>query len=182
MEKKQKIEIGLAVLIILALICVLVWIIYPREIQEDVIVDENGNIVVENDTDYTPTVDYSIYPESAVTIARVFAERFGSFSNQAGYINVMSVMDISTESLQMRLDKIINDAMDDDSGTYYGVSTIVLSSEQVSATDAQEVFRVLTQRKESIESPENTTIRYQTMVITLVKDGDNWLVDDFVWQ
>ncbi|MBU4315538.1 hypothetical protein KJ673_04025 [Patescibacteria group bacterium] len=180
MERKQKIEISVAVVIIIALVCILAWILYPN--KDSVVPGAQDSEQVVIDGEVVPSLDYSAYPQSASTIARVFVERFGSFSNQNSYENVQSVMDIASSSLKQRLTKIINDATLEDDSVYYGVSTHILSVDQVSATDSLEKIEVLTQREESIESPANTTVRYQTMAVTLVKEGDSWLVDDFVWE
>ncbi len=181
MERKQKIEIGIALIIILALAGLLAWIFYAGDDidlapsagnQDQVIID--GQVV--------PSLDYSLYPQSAQTIARVFAERFGSFSNKADYENVDSVMSIATSALQAKLFEVVEGVSNDANDSYYGISTHVLSVNLMSGDEVSEVYEVLTQREESIDSPSNTTIRYQTMTLTLVKEGESWLVDNFVWE
>lgn len=178
MERKQKIEIGIAVLIIIVLIGVLWWVLLPG--SSDLIPGSDSGTGQATEDQQEPAIDYSAYETTASTIARVFVERFGSFSNQADYANVISVMDIATSSLQSKLEAMMS--KDQDTDVYYGISTRVLSIDQVSATETQEVLEVMTQREESFETPANTTIRYQTMKLTLVKDGGSWLVSDFVWE
>ncbi|HAL50543.1 MAG: hypothetical protein UU40_C0025G0006 [Candidatus Uhrbacteria bacterium GW2011_GWD2_41_121] len=178
MERKEKIEIGIAVLVIVVLVGVLWWVLQSG--SSDLVPSIDSGTDQATEDQQTPVIDYTAYETTASTIARVFVERFGSFSNQADYENVNAVMDIATSTLQNQLKTIMSKEQDTD--VYYGISTRVLSIDQVSITDTQEVLEVMTQREESIESPANTTIRYQSMKLTLVKNGDSWLVNDFVWE
>lgn len=179
MERKHKFEILLAIILIVLLIALVWWLLVSRGGEADVLVDEQeqGQGVIPGQE----PLDLTGYEEDASTIARVFVERFGSFSNHSAYENVSSVMDISTSSLQSRLDDLVNSTSADNGAVYYGVSTYVVSITQKEVTETLEVLSVLTQREESIDSPSNTTVKYQTMEITLVKEGGEWLVDDFEW-
>ena len=179
MEKKQKFEILLAILLIVLLVGLVWWLVGSKDDQVDPTVDEDSQV-----QDVLPgqePLDLTGYEEDASTIARVFVERFGSFSNHSDYENVSSVMDIATSSLQDRLGLLVDGASADDGAVYYGGSTYVISIDQVEVTDVREVLEVMTQREESIDSPSNATVKYQTMALTLVKLGDEWFVDDFEW-
>lgn len=178
MERKTKIEIGIAVLIIIALVGVLWWVL--RSDSSDLVPGSDSGTGQATEDIQEPAIDYSAYETTASTIARVFVERFGSFSNQADYENIVSVKSIATNSLQSQLESIMSKEQDTD--VYYGISTRVLSINEVSTTDTEEILEVMTQREESIESPANATIRYQTIKLTLVKVGSSWLVDSFEWM
>ena len=178
MERKHKFEILFAIILIAFLIGVVWWLLRP-DIDDGQVVDEDSQMQgIELGQE---PLDLDGYEEDASTIARVFVERFGSFSNHGDYENVDAVMDLATESLQVRLNELVDEASSDDGSVYYGVSTYVLSIDQVEVSDTQEVLEVLTQREESFETPGNTSVKYQTMQLTMTKVADQWLVDDFQW-
>jgi len=179
MERKHKFEILLALGLIILLVIAIWWLLSPDP-QEDA-GSITGDDQVQDIQEYQEPLDLTGYEVSASTIARVFVERFASFSNHGDYENVGSVMDISTVALQDRLQDLIDDVSNDDGSIYYGVSTFILSISQIEVSETREVLEVLTQREESIESPSDSTVRYQTMEVTLVKQGDEWFVDDFEW-
>ena len=68
------------------------------------------------------------------------------------------------------------------SEAYYGVSTTVIGLTKQVVTDDEVEFLVTTQRRESIDSPANTVVKYQDINVTLVPSGDTWLVSDFSWS
>lgn len=177
MERKHKIEILLAILLILILIGVVWWLV-GSDGEKAIVVDEDGQV---QEIESMEPMDLNGYEEDASTIARVFVERFASFSNHSNYENVDSVMDISTESLQSYLQDLMESASNDDGSVYYGVSTYVISVSQVEVSDTREVLEVLTQREESFDTPGNTSVKYQTMQLTMLKQGDEWFVDSFEW-
>lgn len=179
MERKRLWEIVIAIVIILLLIVAVWWLLRSSSGQDRVTPEQDepgqGQVIGGE------PLDLSGYEQSASTIARVFVERFGSFSNGGDYQNIDVVMDIATDALQARLQDLINTSDTDHTSAYYGISTHVLSIHQVEVSDRQEVLEVLVQREESIDSPANTSVKYQTIRLTLVKDGTSWLVDDFIW-
>ena len=182
MTRRHKIEVLVAILILIGLIVVL-WLIFrggdDEQVREEEVVtleeleitDENGEVIIIEDL-----------PVEASTVARVFVERFGSFSSENGYTNIDEVLSLATESLQSDLASLAADARSEGSDSYYGISTRVLSVSTVSSTDTTQIMSVVTQREESIDSPANTSVRYQTIALTLVADGDSWLVDAFAWE
>ncbi len=178
MERKRKFEILFAIILIILLVGVVWWLLRPEPVNDQGSFTDDGQM---QDFESIEPLDLDGYEEDASTIARVFVERFGSFSNHGDYENVDAVMDIATSSLQSRLEDLAEDASGDGNAVYYGVSTYVISITQIEVSDTQEVLEVLTQREESIESPENTSVKYQTIEVTLVKEGEEWLVDDFEW-
>ena len=181
MERKQKIEILIAILVILGLIALLVWYFM-----------RSGSPVEEPDTDTDTTqqidqgtepsqIDVSTLPDRPETIARAFVERFGSFSSESGYGNIEDVLVLATDSLQNRLASLAQDARSQDSDTYYGVSTTIVIMDLVENLDSQRTYVITTQREEAIDNPGNTSIRYQDIELTLVSSADTWLVSDFSW-
>ncbi len=181
MERKHKIEIIIAVLILLGL-AVLLWWYFARPVIEEQRLEEEELERLDEDGDgEIDTIDTSDLPDQPETIARVFVERFGSFSSESGYENIDDILVLATSSLQSQLEAIADEARSQDSGAYYGVSTTVLTIEEVSASETSMSYVITTQREESIDSPANTSIRYQEIELTLVASGDTWLISSFAW-
>lgn len=116
------------------------------------------------------------------TVVRTFVERLGSYSNQAKASNIDDIVELSTEALQPRLILLADQARSNSGDGYYGVSTYVIAMNEIARDDQNVSYTVTTQRHESIDSPANTTMIYQDIQVSLVKNGVDWLVSDFQWQ
>ncbi len=115
-------------------------------------------------------------------VARAFVERFGSFSNQSGYGNIDDVLALSTEQLKPELRRIAEDARAEEDEAFYGVSTQVVGVATETAEGGRVTLRVGTQRVESIDSPANSSVKRQDILVDLVETERGWLVDGFTWQ
>lgn len=184
MEKRHKIEIAVALAVLIGLFVLLFFLL--RAPQATTPTNTNTGTVPVSDTklDVSP-VDAADVPAqhtvSAQTIARNFVERFGSFSSETNYINVDDVMPLATEALQRRLQELADAARENASDTYYGVSTRAIIFTVEEESEMAITMRITTQREESIDSPANTSVRNQDIRLALVKDGDDWRVDSFTW-
>lgn len=181
MERKQKIEIIIAILILLGLAVLLWWYLARPVVEEQRQEEERLEQLDENGDGAVDTIDTSDLPDQPETIARVFVERFGSFSSESGYENIDDILVLATSALQGRLQTIADQARAQGSEAYYGVSTAVLTIEEVAASNTSMSYVITTQREESIDSPGNTSIRYQEIEVTLSASGDTWLVSSFTW-
>ena len=185
MDRKHKIEVIVATTVLVTLCVVLVIFLISSKNQKDkskvaqpVVIEE-----ILTPEQVAPTgVPARNKEAEANVIARSFVERFGSFSSQANYVNINDVKLLATEGLKERLDSIALKAKSVSGGAYYGVSTKVIAVEELTKTDAVAEFKMKTQRQETIDFPSNMSIRYQDIMVDLVKVGDRWLVSDFVWK
>jgi len=116
------------------------------------------------------------------TAAMIFVERFASYSSESNFANVTDVLPLVTSSLATSIQAVAAEqrAKGVDQA-YYGISTKVISQNVKEQTDAAATILVSTQRQEAIGGPTNTTVRYQDITVSLVKEGDAWKVNDFVW-
>lgn len=182
MENRQKAEIGVAILVILALF-VLLYVLTRQASAPAPTTDDT--VPIADDRPDVAEVDAEDIPAESVVSARTvvanFVERFGSYSTDADYANVEDVMSLATDALRSRLDELAEEARKTVSESFYGVSTHALIFAIENETDAAMTWKVTTQREESIGSRANTSVRNQDIRVELVKDGDNWLVDDFAW-
>jgi hypothetical protein len=116
------------------------------------------------------------------TVAKLFAERYGSYSTEAQFQNIRDVLPIASASYAAQLQAQIASAKEPTA--YYGVTTVVLSVTVDQMDDAAGTGHatVSTQRTESKGSPQDKTVSYQKLVLTFVKEGGQWKVDSSKWE
>ncbi|MCR4312235.1 MAG: hypothetical protein NUV56_03045 [Candidatus Uhrbacteria bacterium] len=188
METRKKIEIIAAAIVLVVFIVALV--LFLRKPAEEIAVGEDeADIQLETSPDRAARAD-EVEPAdipkdstvSANTIARTFVERFGSFSSESDYANIEDISSLATDAFQVELNDIIEQARRNADGAYYGISSIVITTKVVNETDTTMTLQMTAQREEAIDDPSNVNIRYQDIIVDLVKEGDDWLIDGFTWQ
>ncbi len=120
-----------------------------------------------------------------ISLALPFAERFGSYSNQANYANLEDLLPFMTETMQTWAKEKIAAAESGEIPTLYkGVTTRALSQLVISLDEknGSAQVKVSTQRKELIGTSTNFKVYNQDLLITFAKDDTAWLVDSAVWQ
>lgn len=194
MERKTKIELGLAIaVLIFALAFFIFWMTRAKPVaviaepvaQENIPASKDKTVKKSSGTTSAPasSAEPVVTGTSAVTVARTFVERLGSYSSEADAVNLTDILPLATTSLQKTLSDTAKKVRASSSGAYYGISTLVVTAPKtVSATDTETVLTMTTQRQESTGTPGNTTIQYQNITLTLVKSGTTWLVDSYTWK
>ena len=184
MERKKVIEYVIILLIIIAVV-LLLWFLLRKESPEGFGPSPYNPQVVRDmpqavDT-FTPDrlAQGRQGPEVA---ARVFAERFGSYSNQSGYGNVSDVLELVTPELRAELTSLRTAVAGEITESFYGVNTHVVSISMPQTTSAGTILELQTQREEEVGSPGNVRVRYQKLTLTLVENGNSWLVSDYAWE
>lgn len=180
---QRKTEIIIAIVIIVAL-AILLFLWFNRAVKQAAVPTKTTpEVTTSIKTTQTPstTTSATTTQSSASTVARVFVERFGSYSTESNYTNIDDVMSLTTLDLQGRLQSLLESAQTGAQSDYYGVSTRLMSSKTEKTSDTSMTYKMSTQRQESFDSPANTSVRYQDIRVVLVKSGENWLVSDFTW-
>lgn len=188
MERRRVIEVTVAGIILLAFMFLVWWITRDKTVEQ-VVEEEKTQTLPATDTTQKPTttIDPADVPQvqevSAGTIARTFVERIGSYSSESDYQNVNDVSSIVTTELAAQLEEDAEEAraQSPDNGGYYGISTSYVGAKNIEESDAAITLLVQTQREESFGSPGNSTVRYQTVEVTLVKEGQDWKVSEYTW-
>lgn len=188
MERKRVIEVAIAGAILLALVFVAWWITKDSAPSS---VGEQQKTQALPTTNTTPkpatTIDPADVPRtqevSASTVVRAFVERIGSYSSESDYQNVNDVAGLVTAELAEQLEQDAENARTQapDNGGYYGISTSFVGAKNSEESETSMVFLVQTQREESFGSPGNSTVRYQTVEVTLVKEQEEWKVSEYTW-
>ncbi len=140
--------------------------------QEVVPTNNNATTVPDETTVVAPTgAELSV-------VSRIFVERYGSFSNQSKKQNLRDVWSMLTKSFQDRLNLTANTAVTAD---YSGIETRVVSISVVSQSATEAELKVKAQRSER-QADLQTKTYYQDIVLSLIKSGDQWLVDRAEWK
>ncbi len=121
-----------------------------------------------------------------IKIALSFSERFGSFSNQSEFENIKDLEVLMSNSMKNWAEQYVEEelAKRGDTSVYYGVTTKAISNEVISFDDeaGRAEIKVSAQRWEAEETPTNTKVFYQDILIKFVKQADEWKVDGAFWQ
>ncbi len=118
-------------------------------------------------------------------LAATFAERYGSYSNQASFSNLKDLVSLMTLKLKTATDNYIaSQPTLSAQVAYYGVTTKAVASKllTVNETSGQAEVVVSTQRLTSQGSTVNPKVTYQDLKLQLVKTDDGWKVDSAAWQ
>lgn len=116
-------------------------------------------------------------------LAKIFVERFGSNSSQTPNQNITDSIELATASMQTWLKSQMKAPTRD----YVGEVTEVLASRlsektATNATVAIEAQQTVEAKKDGAVGATNREIKQRKGRVTLVKTGNDWLVDGLYWD
>lgn len=113
-----------------------------------------------------------------VQLAKVFVERYGTYSSDNNFQNIKEVESLVTRSLWSKISEPMNSKTTTQG--FVGVTTKAISMDLASWSDSKATVEVKTTRTE--ERNGVMTTKYQNATAGLVKQNSFWLVDSFVWN
>ncbi len=123
-----------------------------------------------------PTAEPFSQEVYAKQVARIFVERFASFSNQNNNQHLADVLPLATDSmaewLQTRSLK--------ESSEFEGLTTVVVASEVAKITGQSATVRI--EAQQTSEKGSELKILQKSGRVELLKMGDDWKVDGFYWD
>jgi len=120
-----------------------------------------------------PEVDPSIY---SVQVAKIFVERFSTYSTQNGNQHIRDVLPMATPVME----RWIKTQEVEQSKEYSGVSTRVVTNELISIDGDSAVVKIDVQQ--IVSNNSGTTIEDKTGRVELVWIDGDWKVDGFFWE
>lgn len=192
---RQKIFIGIAVL--LGVIAVILWLYFfvltPGQDDEDGTGISGGEGTttgagqtvpgtLDGDTGQVEEPEYEELsgPEQqrlyAKQLARIFVERFSSYSNQNDNRHIDDVLDMSTAQMAEWLETQRQAPGD----VHSGVTTVVIASRVTSFSDSSAEVAVDVQQL--VEEAEEESTQQRSGRVNLVKVGDDWKVNGLYWD
>ncbi len=120
-------------------------------------------------------------------MARSFAERFGSFSNQSNFSNILDLKMVMSDNMQSWADAYVdkNRKSNAVNELYYGITTKALSTKVKNFDDSKGRAEIIveTRRREAVGTTNNASELFnQEILITFVKENQAWKVDSAYWQ
>ncbi len=107
-------------------------------------------------------------------LAKLFIERYNSYSTQNNSQNILSVQNLVTPAYWQKLSGYIGQS---EPSSFTGVTTVVLSTSIDSWQDTSAALTLKTQRV--INNNGVTTVTYQTYTVSMVKQNSSWLVSNY---
>ncbi len=144
---------------------------------------ENGAEVISHKSEVITLTPDQQDAAAVTSLARSFAELFGTYSNQGAPFSGTRMEDIATTAFQQwfktawpKLQASLKGA------SYHGLTTRAISVELKShdPVGGKAVLVVQTQQEEAIG--EKRTIQYRKLELQAVRDSSGWRVDQAVWQ
>ncbi len=114
----------------------------------------------------------------AVQLAKVFVERYGTYSSDNNFQNIREVETFVTPALWSKISAPMNGKTTTQS--FVGMTTKVISTDLTKWSDTKATVELKTTRTE--EKNGVITTRYQNVTVDMVKTGGVWLVDKLVWN
>ncbi len=115
-------------------------------------------------------------------LALLFTARFGSYSTQSTYQNVIDLKMFMSEKMKVWADKYVEEQNNKVNGAdvYFGITTDAVSAQVKSFDDKAGTaeIEVGTQRRESTGTTNNTTNYGQILKMNFVKEAGAWRVDE----
>ncbi len=111
-------------------------------------------------------------------LAKIFIERYGSYSTDSNFQNVSEVQALVTPALWERIKPKTTPAA---TAAFVGVTTEVVTMDMNSFQADAKAEVVLTAIRAETKGGQETRTQ-GTATVTMVKVGTNWLVDSFVWS
>lgn len=114
---------------------------------------------------------------SALRLARLFAERFATFSSQSRYEGITELAEVTTDRFRQWLTSSYIPSLQAEhpATAYSGQTTRVLSIELKEATPT--TATAVAQVQQEFTAAAGSTVRYTTLTVGLTKKGAGWLVD-----
>ena len=168
----------------------LIWWLMPRN-QATVATEEPqlpAKIQVtpeqQNAIKLPPPTPKEIDATLAMRAAKTFVERFATFSNTNGYVDIAVLDAISTPEMQAWLKTVYLPKLQKDfpsDGFFYSVNTMAPSAIVAEQKDSAMKVTVSTERQETkADKPGDPFL--QKITVELKKSNNTWLVDAAYWQ
>ena len=196
MTKKQ-IRILIITFIIIALIVFIVFLITNVKEEIDNNIDEklisedinnsNNNVELEAKITEEPVIQEK--KEDPInlkikTVARNFAERYGTWSTDNKDENFKSAEIYASSRMKIMIGDFIldNEKLSDDYTDFYGVTAKALNVKILNSDNTSANLNVAIQQIETSGENLDEDINYKNLNLELIKYNDDWLVDYAEWE
>lgn len=188
-RKMRLTVIGLIVFILLLLLLWLLWFLLREKTLKEVMPVETEPAIEEITTEQQTMKEQQLKEEQdtrnqsadAITVAKMFVERYGSYSNEANFQNLKDVLPLMTDFFAQETNTFIANSIAPE--TYYGVTTTVLivNVEKMNEEKGAATLLLNTQREIAENSPQNVRVENKEIRLELERVETVWKVDSATW-
>ncbi len=149
-----------------------------KQIKTVKINEEKKTVVISKNTNTMDETDL-------IKTASVFVERFGSYSNQSGFDNLLGLQIFMSKDMIKWSDDYVDNLKEEAyNGLYYGIITKAVSQKMVKYDDdiGEAIVLVETRRREATMTIDNTADAFsQDILVSFIKEKGAWKVDKVNW-
>ena len=150
-----------------------------------IIIDNSPNTDIEPKVAKTENIK-QVSKNELTRMAASFAERFGSYSNQSNFSNIIDLRIFMSRHMQKWADDYVSQQRlkDSTNDIYYGITTKAIAEEVQEFDDhiGRASVLVNTRRREAINSTNNTEkVFSQAVEINFILENGAWKVDSANW-
>ena len=134
--------------------------------------------VVPTGSPIKPLTSLEVEQNGVEQLAKIFIERYGTYSTDNEFENIKEAQSLVTKSLWSKISLGIN--VKNPNTGFLGLTTKVVSVNMVSWADNKADFDLKIMRNENKNGV--VTTRYQNVTVEMVKENNIWLADSLVWK
>ncbi|OGL95779.1 hypothetical protein A2348_00080 [Candidatus Uhrbacteria bacterium RIFOXYB12_FULL_58_10] len=186
-KTRRNIFLTILILLVLLLMFLLWWFLRPEPAAPIVITPTPIVTIPASDTgsiSETRQQEEQVSRNQTASIqsaSKTFAERYGSYSNEANFANLRDVIPLMNASFARETLAFVDAATAP--VDYYAVTTRVISVsvDAVDEATGTATVTVTTQREEAKGSVQNVSVRYADLRLTFVTENGSWKVSSVSW-
>ena len=201
--KKMKV-IGIVILVLIIVITALLWLlsrqpkndIFEMPVNETPSAVPSGGGLPGGGTSAPAGIEITSEPEqpevievnqrsSLKRLSMAFTERYGSYSNQSDFENLLDLTALMSKAMAARTESFVEEAKVkiQDNTSYSGTTTRALSVRIDSYDEdvGEATLTVSAQRREASDTAEDR-IYYQSLTIEFIKVKESWKADSATWN
>ena len=186
MSNRRKILIIALIILVIVIIFLVWWFFFRQPAAPSVNFNANQALPVNEQIQELPPPsearqnEEKNYPLGLKQLAFSFAERFGTYSSDAPAANLKDLEPLMTAKMWAKTEAMM--AKNIPVSGYDAYETKALNSKLVSSSKEAATVTVNTQRIHLQGNEPTQQVYYQNILLKFVRSGNEWKVDDAIWQ
>lgn len=119
-------------------------------------------------------------------LAMSFTERYGSYSNESGFENLLDLIPLMSQDMAGRTESFVGQATAERSEGegYAGISTrsMTVAVDGIEEESGEAKLTVTAQRRDISGGSNRERVYYQALTVEFIRINGSWKVDSAVWQ
>ena len=191
--KTSKALVILLMIVVLAVVVFFIWWMFFR--NEPAVVNTNTQPAANTNAEVitiNATVNIAVNQNinsqaedqlEIIRLANLFTERFGSYSTEAEFQNIVDLKPYMTKKMQAWADSYVKIQKARISDTdFSSIVTKVMTTKVTSHVGNKAEVELSTQRIETGSDIGGQSSYYQGIILKMTEESDGWLIDEATWQ